>query len=277
MRIAVLMTCHNRCAQTLACLRALCAAELELRVGVGEWKIDGFVVDDGSTDGTAEAIKEFKSHFSTSTLSLHLISGNGNLYWSKGMHLAWCKALEEERIHSPTPTSNSHFSYSGFLWLNDDVELYPDALEKLASALQFQLQTPTIIVGEVVDEKGTKIYGTMEGGVFSGNFVYVPRSVFEKVGLICGGFRHAWGDIDYALRAQRAGVPVVSCGVVGTSSWHPMRPDPRKLNLRQRWATLFDPKGWCVHDVWLYRRRNFGFLQAVCSSVHLVLHVFFLI
>lgn len=273
MRIAVLMTCHNRCAQTLACLRSL-FAQVEVKGGGGERKIDVFLVDDGSTDGTYEKVEKLGGGGEG---QIHLIRGTGNLYWAKGMHLAWCKALEEERIHSPTPTSNSHFSYSGFLWLNDDVELYPDALEKLASALQLQLQTPTIIVGEVVDEKGTKIYGTMEGGVFSGNFVYVPRSAFEKVGLICGGFRHAWGDIDYALRAQRAGVPVVSCGVVGTSSWHPMRPDPRKLNLRQRWATLFDPKGWCVHDVWLYRRRNFGFLQAVCSSVHLVLHVFFLI
>lgn len=273
MRIAVLMTCHNRCAQTLACLRSLCAAELELRVGVGEWKVDVFVVDDGSTDGTAEAIKEFKLHFSTSTLSLHLIPGNGNLYWAKGMHLAWQKALEEEAKHHSTPTPNT-YTYSGFLWLNDDVVLNADALSRLEVEGR---GGEKIVVGEIEDEGGTKIYGTMEGGVFSGNFVYVPRGVFEKVGLICGGFRHAWGDIDYALRAQRAGVLVRSCGVVGTSSWHPMRPDLRSLNLCQRWATLFDSKGWCVHDVWLYKQRNFGLFQAVCSSVHLVLHVLFLI
>lgn len=274
MRIAVLMTCHNRREITLRCLRRLVFSD-KCKV-LNDGGLDVFVVDDGSIDGTSEAVRELSGSVRNDwdRGKIHLIEGDGNLYWARGMRVAWEAALEEEKRHCLSPTHNSRY-YDGFLWLNDDVELVPDALEKLAPAIQ--LETPTIFVGEVVDETGAKIYGTMDGGVFSGNFVYVPRGVFEKIGLICGAYRHAWGDIDYALRAQLAGVLVRSCGVVGTSSWHPMRPDLRSLNLCQRWATLFDPKGWCVHDVWLYKQRNFGLFQAVCSSVHLVLHVLFLI
>ena len=146
MKIAVLMTCHNRKETTLRCLESLA---LEKRVGVGQWKIDVFLVDDGSTDGTREEVGELSW-----SGRIHLIEGDGTLFWAKGMELAWktCLQHEVEKVGG-----GGQWRYDGFLWLNDDVELATDALEKLITAVP--LPTPIIIVGELVNSKGEVIYG----------------------------------------------------------------------------------------------------------------------
>lgn len=269
MKIAVLMTVHNRKQTTVRCLQRLVIND-KCKV-ISDGGLDVFVVDDGSTDGTSEEVekiggispdrRESRSELNAGCgeWKIHLIPGTGNLYWAKGMRLAWETAVEQG-------------DYDGYLWLNDDVELAADALERLATTLQLQLETPTIIVGECVNAKGEVTYG-IKGDLFDGNFVYVPRSVYEKIGMICGDYAHAWADSDYALKAKRAGVNVVSCGVIGKCEWHELRPRLKGKSLKERVRLLKDPKGWNLHDLWLYRQRNWGVCAAVVSCVHLVLHV----
>lgn len=283
MKIAVLMTCYNRVETTIRCLKGLLAQVGNGRVE-GVESVEVFVVDDGSTDGTWDSLTQIASRYAELdetcvptplpaagrhdyvSSRLHLIRGAGNLYWAKGMHLAWCKALEEEKLRSST----SDFNYSGFLWLNDDVELNADALSKLE--LEVGVGGERILVGELVNARGEVTYGK-RGDLFTGNFVYVPRSVYEKIGMISGEYAHAWADSDYAMRAKRAGVKVVSLGVVGKCEGHPNRPSLRGRDLRWRWRSLWDPKGWNVHDLWVYRRRNWGVCAAIASCTHLIVHV----
>ena len=248
MKIAVLMTCHNRRETTLRCLRGLPS------------DVDVYLVDDGSTDGTGAAVK-------ASFPRVNVIRGGGDLYWAKAMELSWktCLQHEMEKVGG-----GGQRKYDGFLWLNDDVELATDALEKLITDVP--LPTPIIIVGELVNSKGEVTYGK-RGDLFTGNFVFVSRAAYEKLGMICGDYAHAWADSDYAMRAKRAGVRVVSCGIVGKCEGHLNRPSLKGLSLRQRWAMLFNPKGWNLHDLWLYRRRNWGVFAAVFSSAHLMFHV----
>lgn len=236
MKIAVLMTCHNRRETTLRCLRSLPS------------NVDVFLVDDGSTDGTDAAVK-------VSFPRVNVIQGAGSLYWAKGMELAWKKAVEAG-------------DWDGYLWLNNDVELDADAVSKVEKSEN----GGEIIVGELINARGEVTYG-LRGDLFTGNFVYVPRAVYEKLGMICGDYAHAWADSDYAMRAKRAGVKVVSCGVVGRCEGHPNRPSLKGLSLRERWSMLSNPKGWCLHDLWLYRQRNWGWIAAVFSCLHLMCHV----
>lgn len=274
MNVAVLMTCHNRRESTLRCLDSLHVAvkEWELKVGVGEWKFDIFLVDDGSTDGTAEEVRKFELGMRNDGFGIHIVKGTGRDFWAKGMARAWQAALDYEKSHSQSSTSTPHVNC--FLWLNDDTVLSFDSLSAslrlcVKSALSF------VIAGELVNARGEVVYGK-RGDLFTGNFVLVPRAVYEKVGMLCGDFRHAWADSDYAMRCKRAGVPVVSCGVVGTCEGHPNRPSLVGLSMCERWAMLWNPKGWCVHDLWLYRKRNWGLVAAVVSCAHLVCHVVFL-
>ena len=256
--IAVLVTVHNRRATTVACLKRL-LPQLHENDRV-------FIVDDGSTDGTGEALREYAEKVKVEGegeqwSKIHMIQGDGNLYWAKGMSLAWKTALEEEPKYA--------YAYDGFLWLNDDAMLCGEALKKMKAADDGE----SLIVGQLVDSAGKEVYGLNVNGWVNGNFVYVPRKVYEKVGMICGEYAHAWADSDYAIRCKKAGVPIKSCGIVGCTEWHELRPMLEGKNVAQRWRLLFDPKGWNLHDLWLYRKRNFGIHIAILSCIHFLLHV----
>lgn len=244
-RIAVLMTCHNRRETTVRCLRRLLP-----QLGAGSRV---FLVDDGSDDGTGEAVRRL---FGGS--QVRLIPGDGTLFWAKGMSLAWETAAAEG-------------GWDGCLWLNDDAMLNEDALAKLFAADDRR----SLVVGQLVDATGREVYGLGVNGWMNGNFVYVPRRVAMKVGTICGAYAHAWADSDYAQRCRRRGVAIKGCGVVGVTGWHPLRPALNGTSLGARWRLLFDPKGWNLHDLWLYRRRNWTALHAVVSCTHLILKVLF--
>ena len=244
-KIAVLMTCYNRSSTTLTCLRSLFRAversdEVDLTV---------FLFDDGSPDGTGALVRlEFPK--------VNIIHGDGTFYWAKGMRTAWEVAVE-------------HGGWDGYLWLNDDTVLCCDAIRKVLAVNNGS----QIVVGNLTDEYGTVIYGIRDGGVFTGNCVLVPHAVFSRLGMICGDYSHAWADSDYAMMAKRANVDVVSAGVVGMGHANPIRPSLKGVSLSNRIALLRNPKGWNLHDLWLYRRRNWGLCAAIVSCAHLIAHV----
>ena len=239
------MACHDRAALTLRCLGSLFADGARCRA-LG---IEVFLVDDGSADGTAALVR---ARFP----GVKVLPADGSLYWARAMEAAWRAA--EESGHC-----------DGYLWLNDDTVLNGDALERLSAADD----GASIVVGDLADASGKTVYGLRDGGAFTGNFVYVPDAAYRRLGRICGEYSHAWADTEYALRAKRAGVRVKSAGVVGSAEWHPNRPPLKGVPLRRRLAMLRDPKGWCVRDLWLFRRRNWGVAVALASCAHLAFHV----
>ena len=133
-KIAIIMTIHNRINETLKCLRALFNQE-----GVGcNFSLIIFIPDDGSTDGTAGAVRERYP-------GVKILPGTGDLYWNRGMHLAFREAMQGD--------------YDFYLWLNDDTLLYPDAVQRLLETSK-QFDDKAIIVGSVQDpDTGAWTYG----------------------------------------------------------------------------------------------------------------------
>lgn len=207
--VAVLLTCHDRRSETLACLAAL-AAQLttaSLRV---------HLVDAGSRDGTAD---EVERRFPDVTV----LRRGRELYWNSGMRAAWEHARSEH--------------VDAYLWLNDDTHLDSDALERM---LAIHTEEPgAIVVGAVRDPTtGAVTYSGVErpdprrplafrrvrpGDVpravetMNGNCVLVPRAVVDRIGLLDAVFTHGMGDFDYGLRARAAGFEVLLApGTMGT-------------------------------------------------------------
>lgn len=232
-RVAVVMTVHNRREQTVECIRALNDQDAPARLSF-------FVTDDGSTDGTREALRALP-------IDIRVIDGDGSLYWAGGMALAEQHAM----IGAP----------DYLLWLNDDTVMDPGALSAL---LELSEAHPgAIIVGATRDpETGAMTYGgrartsswhpqrlqllpisphPQRADTFNGNLVLIPRSAREHVGPIDAGFPHAYADDDYGLRATELGVEILQAPETVATCARGV-PTARRAGL-SGWRAMQNPKG----------------------------------
>ena len=203
--LAVLMTCHNRREKTIKCLKALFD-----QVDINSIRIKVFLVDDGSTDKTSEEVINLFPEVVT-------IQGNGNLFWARGVALAWKESLKSKEI----------FDY--YLWLNDDTFLYNTAIKQL---LDTQIDKNDIVTGSVCDpDTKLRSYGgtiftnrfltpfkyeivdingkPQKIATFNGNVVLIPHSVYDKIGIIDNYFEHAYADVEYSLRAAKHDIQIL--------------------------------------------------------------------
>jgi len=251
-----LMCCHNRRRTTLASLAGI------LRL-CGEDSVAASVVlvDDGSSDGTSDAISGLYPQVT-------LVAAGGPLFWSGAMALAQARALELCR--------------PDFLcWLNDDVELDSDAVRCLL-ALSARREDRSPVVGSLLDrETAALTYSGYRRGsssrpkdlihvvpdgtekvvaTFNGNLVLIPRAVYEALGTVDSAYAHDCGDLDYGFRAARAGfAPILAEWPLGFCTRNSVRGSWRDpdLALRRRLAALISPKG--IHprsNLVLYKRHG---------------------
>jgi GT2 family glycosyltransferase len=253
--IATLITCYNRKQKTLDSLKSLFSQSVCSQVSLSV-----YLVDDGSTDGTAAAVTEAYPQVT-------VIEGNGNLFWNGGMRMAFAAALDRD--------------YDYYLWLNDDTLLYPEALKGMlqtADVLLTQGNSQAIVVGSTHDPQTSILtYGGMVRSswyrplrfplvapsdrpqrcdTLSGNCVLIPRAVARSVGNLDPAFTHYMGDLDYGLRTQQQGGTVwIAPGYIGTcsqnlrpSSWTQTSADAPWY---QQWQRLGQPKGLNFSEVTL--------------------------
>lgn len=111
----------------------------------------------------------------------------------------------------------------------------------------------------------------------NGNCVLIPDKVFQSVGLIYGGYHHAYGDHDYGYAAMRKGIGVyLSSAYVGICKRDPSRYHHLSgKRLIERLKLLASPKGYNLHDAIVYKYRRVGFLGAALTAVHVLFIVIF--
>jgi len=252
----VILACHNRREATVKALASLFAQEA---AGV---EMSAVVVDDGSSDGTTEAI-------ALQWPEVVVVGADGSLYWAGAM------AVAERRARCDDPDF--------LLWLNDDVALEPRALDVLLATYD-RLPAPSIVVGALRDPDplggGLTYSGLRRAGwhpvryqlvhprgdwqsvdTFNGNVVLVPRRIYTTLSGIDGHYAHAQADLDYGLRASSAGFAVVLApGTVGTcarggqdGTWR-----DQSLSARERWRLALSRKGIPPRTQARFLRRHGG-------------------
>lgn len=254
-RIATLITVYNRCPQTLACLAKLYAQSIPDSV-----QLDVYMVDDGSTDGTSESV-------AAQFPQVRIIQADGSLYWNRGMYSAWEIAAK-------------HFCYDYYLWLNDDTELLPNAINALLT-LSADCYDEAIIVGATRSTEGDKLtYGgrinkriapcngaAHEVERFNGNIVLVPNAVYNVLGNLDYYYRHSKGDIDYGIRARKAGIKIYQCGdVLGICDAHATadgwcNPD---IPFSKRWRLMHMPNGMPPHEIFHLEKQE----NVIMAAIH---------
>lgn len=261
--VAILLTVHNRKEKTYKCLNSVYK-----NIGkITEYDFDVYLTDDGSTDGTYTMVKE---NFS----KVKVIKGNGNLFWCRGMYVAWKEACNTK-------------DYDYYIWLNDDVELFDESLEN-GIKLCNKVNNYAIITGAFRSKKnGDLTYGAkfiddkkvgpngklQEIQIFFGNFIVVPNNVVKKIGIIDPTYKHAYGDNDYSLRALKNNIKVYLMpeyvGYCEAHSYTEKYMDP-KQSVKNRFKALYSPV-YTPHDAFVYNYRYFSLFKAL--RIVLQLHI----
>lgn len=263
--IAVILTVHNRLDKTVACLNAV----FNQREKYSFFNVDIFLTDDGSTDDTSKILR---NRFSAKPL--HILSGNGNLYWNGGMINSWKAAIE-------------HGGYDGYLWLNNDTIVLPNLWNELEQVDEYsrkQFGKGGIYVGSTKDPlTGEFTYGGFEftnqwtlkdrflhpNGHFQlcqcahGNVTYISHDVVEKMGILCEQYLHGGGDHDYTYLAYKAGFPLIVLkdyvGICENDHQQGGYADFLSMSLKQRIKYLYSPLGFNLHNTLLLQKRCFPY------------------
>lgn len=257
--IAVVLTCFNRKDKTVRCLDSLVNENLGIL-------FDFFVVDDNSTDGTVESLKEL-------FYNVTIIKGNGNLFWNGGMYKGVEYILANEK------------EYDYCLLVNDDVEFYSKSIEKLIE----NQENKGVIVGATCDKDNELTYGAiklirknsikyktvhpdddcLKCDTFNANCVLIPYNILKEVGNLDPYYTHSMGDFDYGFMIRNSGYNIFSSSeYVGICERNNMKNtwQDSSLTIYERIRKKESIKGLPFKQWFYYLNKNYGIVKAcICS------------
>ncbi len=270
MKILAIFTCFNRKDKTEYCIKSLVS-------GNPRCEFTFVVADDCSTDGTIEALEKMKEVY-----DIHLLIGNGSLYYSGGMQLGMNYALEK---------MDQNYDY--MLMMNDDVEFYDKCIEKMIK--QSVEQGEAVVIGAMQNNRGQLSYGAIKyvkgikyetldinqwskpADTFNANCVLIPYSAFIKVGAMDSHYIHSLGDFDYGLVLKKYGyklfVSQEYAGLCNNNSSKGTWLD-HSLGIIERIKKKESIKGAPTKQWFYFLRKHFGPTIAIKASLTPYIRIF---
>lgn len=260
MRILAIFTCFNRKELTRRGMETLAANETVT--------FDYVILDDNSSDGTREMLKELRD---AGACRIDLIEGDGSNFWNGGMH----KAIEHIKKH--------HRDYDYYMLMNDDTKFFPGIFDEMAGALA----PDAVTVGAICGERGELSYGGIKytKGIkykklgpdapdvncdtFNANCAVIPRDIFLQVG-IDPYYQHSIGDFDYGLQISRLGYAIrIYSKYVGECNDNTLQKtwQDESLPRLERIRLKESRKGLPFRDWFHFLHKNFGLGTAIVRSV----------
>ena len=265
MKAAILLTCHNRINKTINCVKGL--------IEGNETPMEFVIVDDGSTDGTVQALVSLNDEIDHRKASISILNGDGSLFYSGGMR----KAMEY---------AQREISADYFLLINDDVSFDEKVIDNIIE--QKRGLADIVFVGATRNSEGKCSYGGIKYNrgihystvspsspdrscdTFNANFVFIPKEIFVKVPIMDSHYKHSLGDFDYGLSIKKCGYRIEVLeqyvGVCENNSSAGTWLDT-SLSRRERIKKKESVKGAPAGQWFYYLKKNFGLGKAIVSSI----------
>jgi GT2 family glycosyltransferase len=256
LKIAILITCYNRVEKTKECLNH-CFNSLAL---VDNFDQDIFLLDDNSPDNTGEIIRNMYP-------SINVLYGDGKNFWSGGTRKLWELASTKK-------------DYDYYVWLNDDSILYKNSFSVIYNDLI--TKNSSIIIGTLISNnknlqeityggrnKNLKLIEPsgepQECSLINGNFVFIPREVFKKVGFLSKIFTHNYADVDYGLRAIKKKFKIfIASEVIGICNNNELEEWRRpNTSFFSRLKSIYKSKNFIANEVIYFQLVHFGLFKLV--------------
>ena len=257
--IVVLMTCFNRCEKTKRCIESLA------KENHNQFALEFVVVDDVCSDGTEEMLSFYSKKY-----ILHIVKGNGELYYTGGMRkgMEYIIAL--------------HWKFDYLLMVNDDVEFFEGFLDGMVE--KSLKKNNAVIVGAIHNEIGELNYGAIkfktkkslkykkldlndqevEADTFNGNCVLIPKNIFVEIGPMDAAYTHNWGEFDYGMMIVRSGYKIyTSMDYVGECDDNLESYLDKRKTILQRLKDKESPKGAPFNQWFHYLHKNYGIVIAI--------------
>jgi GT2 family glycosyltransferase len=254
--IAVLITCYNRKQKTLNFLDSLTSQDY-----LKKNKVDIYLLDDASTDGTGEAV-------ATKYPYVNIIKGTGSLFWAGGMRAIWRHAI-------------ANGNYDLFFIFNDDTILLDNAFGNLVKHYADRGKEGVMLIGSTLSAESNSI--TYGGNLFynikhsnyyrvvpddnefikcqsgNANVLVVDKFTVEKIGIFPDDYVHCLADFDYTLTAYKNNIDVlVPPGYYAyCEDDHGVNWKSANTPLKKRIEYLYSPKGLAYSEYLHYIKKHF--------------------
>lgn len=202
-KVEIVTPVHNRRDLTLQCLKSLS------RVDCKGLAVHIVVVDDGSTDGTADAIRQ-------NFPEIEIVQGSGKLWYTAGTNLGIESALKYKPDYVLCINDDSIFDEKCLRKMIECAEKYP---RSVVGALLLLWDSPHRVFQVspkwdlwkggwrhwyeqtiwTIPKKAWKVE------MIVGNCVLYPVKVFQEVGLMDPGKSLQYGDAEFTTRIRKNG------------------------------------------------------------------------
>jgi len=202
-RVEIVAPVHNRREITLQCLRSLA------RLADEKLEIHIVIVDDGSTDGTGEAIRK-------NFPDVELVEGDGNLWFTEGTNVGVRAALKHNPDYVLMINDDQVFDAKFLTCMVETAEKYP---RSVIGSLLLLWDTPHKLF------QVAPVWKTWKGGwqlwdnqtiwtipkkpwkvdIIVGNCLLVPVEAIREAGLMDSKRYPNFGDAEYTPRLKKKG------------------------------------------------------------------------
>ncbi|MDA8430350.1 MAG: glycosyltransferase family 2 protein [Geobacteraceae bacterium] len=207
-RVTVVIPVHNRRVKTLRCLKSLFNAKNS------NHELSVIVVDDGSSDGTAEAISQCYPQ-------VRVISGTGNLLWTGAVNVGIKEALDtgtnfvlilnDDSVHEVNFINNlvsCSKEHNGAITGAKILYLSKRQIIRFAGAdwniFKWGWHYPhNLLESSCLGATSFKVKS------INGNCCLIPADVFNRIGLYDEvNYPHLYADSAFTIQAGKSGIPL---------------------------------------------------------------------